>query len=41
MPDEDDIFAGAKIIKVKPIKASGSRNEKVDTDDDDDDDTWI
>jgi len=42
MPDEDDIFAGARIVKVKPIKSSGSKNEKIDTnDDDDDDDTWI
>tara|TARA_B100000424_G_scaffold209529_1_gene166875 strand:+ start:33 stop:626 length:594 start_codon:yes stop_codon:yes gene_type:complete len=40
-PDEDDIFAGARIVKVKPIKPSGSKNENVDTDDDDDDDTWI
>ena len=42
VPDEDDIFAGSRIVKVKPIKASGSKNEKIDTDDDDDDDdTWI
>jgi len=43
VPDEDDIFAGARIVKVKPIKTSGSKNEKVDTDgdDDDDDDNWI
>lgn len=39
IPDEDDIFAGARIIKVKPIKASGSKDEKPE--DDDDDDTWI
>ena len=35
--DEDDIFAGAKIIKPKPLK-SGSKDDKPD---DDDDDTWI
>ena len=38
--DEDDIFAGAKIIKIKPIATSGSKNEKPKSDDDDDD-TWI
>tara|TARA_E500000318_G_scaffold100376_1_gene103060 strand:+ start:219 stop:803 length:585 start_codon:yes stop_codon:yes gene_type:complete len=37
-PDEDDIFASAKIIKAKPLK-SGSKDEN--SDDDDDDDTWI
>ena len=39
--DEDDIFAGAKIIKIKPLSASGSKNEKPKSEDDDDDDTWI
>ena len=40
--EEDDIFAGARIIKVKPIKSSGSIESKVDKgDDDDDDDNWI
>ena len=40
--NEDDIFAGARIIKVKPIKSSGSIESKVDKgDDDDDDDNWI
>ena len=39
IPDGDDIFAGSKIIKVKPIKSSGSKDEKPD--DDDDDDNWI
>ena len=40
IPDEDDIFAGARIIKVvKPLKSSGSKDEP--TDDDDDDDSWI
>ena len=40
-PDEDDIFAGARIIKVvKPLKSSGSKDETPD-DDDDDDDNWI
>tara|TARA_B100001093_G_scaffold490539_1_gene529677 strand:+ start:3853 stop:4443 length:591 start_codon:yes stop_codon:yes gene_type:complete len=39
-PDEDDIFASARIIKVvKPLKPSGSKADKPD--DDDDDDTWI
>ena len=39
-PDEDDIFAGARIIKVvKPLKPSGSNDNP--TDDDDDDDSWI
>ena len=37
--DEDDIFAGAKIIKPKPLKTSGSKDESPD--DDDDDDNWI
>jgi len=41
IPDEDDIFAGARIVKVKSTKVSGSKNEKIDTDDDDDDDNWI
>ena len=39
-PDEDDIFAGSRIIKaVKPLKSSGSKDESPD--DDDDDDAWI
>ena len=37
--DEDDIFAGAKIIKVKTLSTSGSKDEKPKSDDDDDD--WI
>ena len=42
VPGEDDIFAGARIVKVKPMKSSGSIDEKIDKDDDDDDDdTWI
>ena len=37
-PDEDDIFASAKIIKPKPIKTSGSKD---DSPPDDDDGGWI
>ena len=37
-PDEDDIFAGAKIVKPKPIKTSGSKD---DSPPDDDDGGWI
>ena len=37
--DEDDIFAGSRIIKVvKPLKPSGSKDDKPD---DDDDGGWI
>jgi hypothetical protein len=39
-PDEDDIFAGSRIIKVvKPLKPSGSKDDNPD--DDDDDGGWI
>ncbi len=38
-PDEDDIFAGSKIIKPKPIKTSGSKDDSPP--DDDDDGGWI
>ena len=38
-PDEDDIFAGSKIVKPKPVKTSGSKDESPP--DDDDDDNWI
>jgi len=36
-PDEDDIFAGSKIIKPKPLKTSGSKDDSPPDDDDDDD----
>lgn len=36
-PDEDDIFAGSRIIKPKPLKSDTSS----DSEDDDDDDSWI
>ncbi len=38
--DEDDIFAGTKILKVKTIATSGSKDEKPIGDNDDEDD-WI
>ena len=40
VPEEDDIFASSKILKFKPLPASGSKDEKPKKDDDDDD-TWI
>ena len=38
-PDEDDIFAGSKIVKPKPTKISGSKDDS--SPDDDDDGGWI
>ena len=38
-PDEDDIFAGSRIIKPKPTKTSGSKDDSPP--DDDDDGGWI
>ena len=40
-PDEDDIFAGSKIVKPKPTKISGSKDDSSRSPDDDDDGGWI